>query len=374
MDYDPERQSFVVQLSEVGSLNAFHNSQAFEWRYQVKRLRRLSLLILNITLLVEIKAVKILIIFDNQPEPANHNICCFLQYQAMIINKKTIEKLRGIINEESEYRSGPKLVEFFNTLGSNDSYGQGFPSRWAYTDEKLAKINGTPELDKCIKAVFSPINFIGRYEILDKLIADFNAFLAFDNWQVIRKNTDITFQKGEKVTIPETPKIDVVTEDNFLNQEFKGISLDQLGLDGRLTEVINSRFDEIKSCLQNKAPLSVIFLAGSSLEGILLGIASEYPKAFNTAKTAPQKDGKVKMFYDWSLANLIDTAHELGILKEDVRKFSHALRDFRNYIHPLQQVGSGFHPDEHTARICWQVLKAAIHQLSANKKMLSTIS
>lgn len=292
----------------------------------------------------------------------------------MIINKKTIEKLRSIINEESEYRSGPKLVDFFNALGSNDAYGQGFPSRWAYTDEKLEKLNGKPELDKCIKSVFSPINYIGRYEVLDKLIADFNAFLAFDNWQVIRKNTEINFQKGDKVNIPETPKVKVdaetVTEDNFLNQEFKAISLDHLGLDSRLIEVIGSRFDEIKHCLQNKAPLSVIFLAGSSLEGILLGIASSYPKAFNTAKTAPQKDGKVKMFHDWSLANLIDTAHELGILKEDVRKFSHALRDFRNYIHPLQQLGSGFHPDEHTARICWQVLNAAIFQLTSNRKLL----
>ncbi|MDB5281068.1 MAG: hypothetical protein JWO06_143 [Bacteroidota bacterium] len=292
----------------------------------------------------------------------------------MVLNKKTLEKLRVIINEDSEYRSGPKLVDFFNTLGSNDAYGQGFPSRWAYTDDKLSKLNGTPELDKCIKLVFNPINYIGRYELLDKLIADFNLFLTYDKWQVVRKNTDITFQKGENVIIPETHKAEPVTEDIFLNQEFKSISLDQLGLEARVTEVINTRFDEIKICLKNKASLSVIFLAGSSLEGVLLGIATSFPKAFNTAKTAPQKDGKVKMFHDWSLSNLIDTAHELGLLKEDVRKFSHALRDFRNYIHPLQQVGSGFHPDDHTARICWQVLMAAIHQLSNNRQLLNSHS
>jgi len=289
----------------------------------------------------------------------------------MILNKKTLEKLRSIINEESEYRGGPKLVEFFNALGFNDRYAQGFPSRWIYTDEKLGKLNGTPEIDKCIKVVFSPINYIGRYELLDKLIADFNKFLAFDKWQVIRKDTEITFQKGEKVSIPETPKAEPVNEDGFLNQEFKAISLDQLGLDTGVTKVINSRFEEIKKCLQSNAPLSVIFLAGSSLEGILLGFALNYPKAFNLAKTAPQKDGKVKMFHDWSLSNLIDTAHELGILKEDVRKFSHVLRDFRNYIHPLQQIGSGFYPDEHTAKICWQVLKAAIYQLSAKRQLLT---
>jgi hypothetical protein len=289
----------------------------------------------------------------------------------MNINKKTLERLRLIVNEQSEYRSGPKLIEFFNALGSNDVYRPGFPSRWLYTDQKLEKLNGTPELDKCIRTVFDPIHYIGRYDVLDQLISEFNDFLAFDKWQVIRKNTEITFQRADKLSIPETPKVEPINEDVFLNQQFKSVPIDQLGLESRIIEVINSRFEEIRNCLKNNAPLSVIFLTGSSLEGILLGMASGSPKAFNMAKTAPVKDGKVKQFYEWSLSNLIDTANELGILKEDVRKFSHALRDFRNYIHPLQQVSSGFHPDDHTARICWQVLMAAIHQLAANKHLIS---
>lgn len=80
----------------------------------------------------------------------------------MKINSKSIEKLRNLINEETEYRSGPKLVDFFNDLGFKDSYGQGFPSRWKYTDDKLNLINGTTELDKCIRKVFNLVNFIGR--------------------------------------------------------------------------------------------------------------------------------------------------------------------------------------------------------------------
>jgi len=76
----------------------------------------------------------------------------------MQLQQKTLEKLRNLINEETEYRSGPKLVEFFNSLGENDSYNrdEGFPSRWIYTDAKLSKINGTPELDKCMDI---PLNF-----------------------------------------------------------------------------------------------------------------------------------------------------------------------------------------------------------------------
>ena len=102
----------------------------------------------------------------------------------MILNPKTLEKLRILINEETEYRSGPKLVSFFNSLGFNDQYGQGFPSRWMYTDEKLGKINGTADMDKCIRQLFSPINFIGKFQELDSFIKEFNQFLAFDKWQI----------------------------------------------------------------------------------------------------------------------------------------------------------------------------------------------
>jgi hypothetical protein len=115
-------------------------------------------------------------------------------------------------------------------------------------------------------------------------------------------------------------------------------------------------------------PLASIFLAGSTLEGILLGVASKNPKEFNQSKMAPKdKDGNVKRFPDWTLSNLIDVAYDLGLLMEDVRKFSHSLRDFRNYIHPYQQVSTGFNPDKYTAAICWQVLKAAIYQITNNK-------
>jgi hypothetical protein len=46
-----------------------------------------------------------------------------------------------------------------------------------------------------------------------------------------------------------------------------------------------------------------------------------------------------------------------------VKKYSHSLRDFRNYIHPYEQLSSRFDPDIKTAKISFQVLKAAIADL-----------
>lgn len=282
----------------------------------------------------------------------------------MQLNPKTLEKLRLLINEETEYRSGPKLISFFNELGFQDSYGQGFPSRWFYTDEKLASLNGTSDIDTCIKKLFSPINFINRINDLDNLITNFNQYLAFDKWQVIRDNDKISFIRMDKIEIKSKDKTEQVSEAEFLRNEFKNVNIEKIGLDCRLTDILKLRL--IEKCIKSNASLSVLFLCGSTLEGILLGLTAKHPSKFNQVKSAPKdKEDKIKLFHEWTLNDFINTAYELGFINEDVKKFSHSLRDFRNYIHPYQQLSSGFNPDEHTTKISWQVLKAAIYQIGA---------
>lgn len=290
----------------------------------------------------------------------------------MNLSKKTLEKLRDLINEETEYRSGPKLVEFFNQLGFNDLYGQGFPSRWMFTDNKLEKINGTPEIDKCINNTLSPINFIGRFRELDKHINDFNQYLAFDKWRVVRNQGEISFQKLDKIKIDDSPQ-GIDSENEFLNREFSNVSVAHLGLEVAVSNVLQHRIKEIEKCFSGKAPLAVILLAGSTLEGLFLGLAINHPRHFNAAKASPKDNyGKVKQFHDWSLNSYIDVAREIGLIQYDTQKFSHSLRDFRNYIHPFEQMSSGFKPREHTAKICLQVLKAAIYEISENIAKIQT--
>jgi hypothetical protein len=149
---------------------------------------------------------------------------------------------------------------------------------------------------------------------------------------------------------------------------FSEISLEEIGLEPDITNTINLRLNEIKKCIDADSPLAVIFLSGSTLEGILLGVALNHKEQFNKSKASPKdKEGKVKKFQQWTLNDLIDVSYDLGILKEDVKRHSHELREFRNYIHVYEQVKSGFNPDLNTAKISWQVLNAAIFQISKNK-------
>lgn len=151
----------------------------------------------------------------------------------------------------------------------------------------------------------------------------------------------------------------------FLKQDFGSVTFQRIPTVGPLLSVLEARLAEAILCLKANAPLAVIFHCGSILEGLLLSVAVANPQQFNQApNSSKDKVGDVKPFHQWTLAQFIDVAYELGYLGLDVKKFSHGLRDFRNYIHPYEQMSARFSPDGHTAEICLQVLKAAIGSLS----------
>jgi hypothetical protein len=202
---------------------------------------------------------------------------------------------------------------------------------------------------------------------IEKLIAYIDAQILIGNLkrqdfpdELIRRGRDIAAR-----LLGSTTTISVATESEFITKEFGNVSIDKLRLDSVVSGIIKQRIDEIKNCLDAKAALAAIFLCGSTLEGILLGVACTNAKEFNQSALSPKdKASKVKQFHDWTLNDFINVARDLNLIGEDVKKFSHALRGFRNYIHPYEQMASGFNPDVHTAKICWQVLQAAITQLS----------
>ena len=156
-------------------------------------------------------------------------------------------------------------------------------------------------------------------------------------------------------------------KDDFLRRQFEVPSIDKLPVPAPISAIIQERLDEVQLCFSQGAYLSVVFLSGSILEAVLLGAAENNPKLFNQSQSSPKHNGKVKRFNDWHLSDFIDTAHEIGLLEHDVKALSHQLRDFRNYIHPHKQIESGFRPDEHTATICFQVLKAALASISGSR-------
>lgn len=154
------------------------------------------------------------------------------------------------------------------------------------------------------------------------------------------------------------------------------INLEKLSLHSGLVEppelitILENRFREAQLCLAY-SPIATIMLCGSLLEGLLLGLANKKPSDFNSSLLSPKdKKGKTKPFKEWNLAQFIDVAHDLGILRLDVKNFGHPLRNFRNYIHPYRQIKEDFYPDRYTAEMCLLTVKATIHNLNTTPKTI----
>ena len=178
------------------------------------------------------------------------------------------------------------------------------------------------------------------------------------------------FKPLEKVIVDACETKESLSESAFLSQTFN-VNVALLGLESSMEDIIEARLLETESCINNNTPLSSVIMIGSVLESVLLGTASSYPKLFNQTKCSPKDDnGRVRMFQDWTLNSFIYAAYEIGFIIIDVKKFSHVVRDFRNYIHPYSQRTTSFYPDNNTALICFQVLKAAISQIGEFRKSL----
>ncbi len=271
------------------------------------------------------------------------------------VEKRYFEKLLdmqgGYVSDFSDATFG----EFFSRHGV-EIHGTKYQT---YGTSKAKKMRAfwEREPDALVGTVLS--------ELLDSYEADCHLNNRESDAAILEKSRGIVARLTGKVASAKPPQ----TVDDFLHHEFTVPNIQKLPIEALAVPIVEGRLAEARTALGAGAYLSVIFLCGSVLEAVLLGAAQKEPARFNQAGSSPKAaDGKVKRLHEWSLAQFIDTACEVGLLKPDVKKFGHGLRDFRNYIHPYEQMVSGFTPDEHTAKVCFQVLKAALASVAGERR------
>lgn len=150
----------------------------------------------------------------------------------------------------------------------------------------------------------------------------------------------------------------------FLERDLGTVDLAQLPTALSARDVVQGRLDEIDRALSAEAPLAVIFLVGSTLEGLLSELALAQAGTYTASPSAPRRNGSVKPIDQWTLSELIAVSNALGVLSEDVARHADQVRNFRNYIHPRQQLRENFEPRMETARIAQQVLRGALVDLN----------
>lgn len=134
-----------------------------------------------------------------------------------------------------------------------------------------------------------------------------------------------------------------------------------------LKEELDRRWREAQKCVHVAAYTSAIILMGSILEGLLLARAQQNASVAYQSPHAPKgKDGKAIAIQNWTLNTLIEVAADVGWIKADRGKFSHALRESRNVVHPWQAVMSRANFDDATCKTSWSVLDASVGDLIAS--------
>lgn len=134
-----------------------------------------------------------------------------------------------------------------------------------------------------------------------------------------------------------------------------------------LKDAIDRRWREAQKCIHVECFTSSVIMMGSVLEALLLARATLAPaEAYQSVKAPRDKQGKVPAIHDWMLSSLIDVAVDVGWLKTDRGKFSHALRESRNVVHPWVEVTTRANFDLATCKTSWGVLEASVDDLLAS--------
>lgn len=283
------------------------------------------------------------------------------------MDSSTIESLAEMIcGDNTErfpaYRSGSELTRFFHRVGFSNLSHDGATRKW-WVLETLKSLTEN-NLNAVILRLANPKEYRGDKETVKKAINSLNEILSLEGLCV--ELTGVI------------PKIKTVSATDFNLEDIKKEGFKplpppdffSLKVESRLGGILSDRWSEVQRCIDGEAYLAATILMGSLLEGILLSVLCRYPQEANLSTVAPKNSrmGQVLKFHEWTLAQMIDVAHDLEWIDLDVMKFSHALRDFRNFIHPHEQMLQGACPDKDTSTISWYVVQAAITDLTRKLK------
>ena len=129
--------------------------------------------------------------------------------------------------------------------------------------------------------------------------------------------------------------------------------------DPNLRKILERDFLEIQRSFISECWKSVLILCGGAIEAILtdLLLANE-PRAKASSK-APSKTDITR----WDLSDLIIVSVDLNLVSPGVDKLSHSLREYRNLVHPGNEIRKNLTFDAEEARIALEVLNMVYRDL-----------
>lgn len=129
----------------------------------------------------------------------------------------------------------------------------------------------------------------------------------------------------------------------------------------KLRRILERDYIEVQRAFLTQAWKSVIILSGGAVETILLDLVQRDEAQAKASAKAPKRQPDVTR---WDLNELIEVCVDLKLVSPGVGKLSGPVREYRNLIHPGNEVRTGLIFDAEEARIALEVLNIVHRDLS----------
>lgn len=153
----------------------------------------------------------------------------------------------GDVGDYYTYKSGPKLVSFFNdNFNFEDVYGQGFPSRWSYAYDKIVAIINSGKVNLLLDIILGSrfiikekqCSAVEALELSKDILLEFNRILKADGYLITDSN-------GQHKLIQENQDLIFLGDGGFATvykQKSTGLVIKKLKEDFLTNKGIRSRF------------------------------------------------------------------------------------------------------------------------------------
>lgn len=261
------------------------------------------------------------------------------------LNEKSVKALGEIITGNgnlSPYRSGPELVNFFNTFGLDEMYGEGFPSRWLYAELKISDLNGSNKIKDVIEEATDPRHYLGTEYDIEKVVSHLNEFLHFE---------DLELKKfGKKYRVVNSAEALVQIENKIFTA--KG---------NPNHEFISEQIRKCRDKVQNEDYDGAITNARSLLEAVLIEIEKKL------VEDPTRYDGEINQLFN-RVRELLNLDPSRKDLSKNLKKILSGLINIVSGLAPIRNKMSDSHarelkPSKHHAILVVNAVKTVVNFL-----------
>jgi len=259
-----------------------------------------------------------------------------------LISKDILKSIADFFNGDTEeeffkYKSGLQLVDFFNThFGYEDSYGQGFQSRWYFTVDKLVDLINKKKIDKFFSLILNK-----KYLMLEKQISEVNAVILSKK---IHQNINNFLKPNGLIIIKKENGFELVSENEDLvyvgeggfatvyRRKSNGLIVKKLKEEFLVKQDIKSRFEREYNITKslNDVP-GIIEVYDFDLDDYSYTMKFAEQSLFDhISNTSPNFDTQKTMIRE--ILFVMDKVHERNIVHRDISPQNILIIDGRLHI------------------------------------------